>query len=270
MNNSIDNACTPTGTHLFHCFRVFLALSLAGLSSSSARAQCPSAIWQAIVFGLIIGATIKFSTIKAKFLGASLLAFVGCILGSSSCFAGTLTIAVQSGGPVLIGERLILETRFAELFFPNCGGNANIQLTNGDPLMDFTVSPIYGNLPGPFAGQFMNCRACHLVEEEESTGNRIYCDFVARSPVPNIGDGQTYTDRNAMTFVDSLLPRQVAQFLHFDGQLTDPIDLIITALTGRNYGWQPTEYSNAIHHIANIIRNDNGTGCLDQQYGGSS
>lgn len=173
------------------------------------------------------------------------------------------------GGPN-IGERLFLETRFAEFFFTNCGGDANFQLTNGDPVMDFTVSPIFGNLPGPFAGQSMNCRACHLVEEQETTENRIYCDFATRSPVPNVGDGQTTTHRNAMTLVDSLLPRQVPQFLHNDGQFIDPIDLIVTTLTGRNFGWQPTEYATAIHHIANIIRNDDGTGGLAQQYGGSS
>src|SRR5271169_115146 len=86
-----------------------------------------------------------------------------------------------------IGERLFLETRFAEFFYTNSAGDANAELTNGDPVMDFTVSPIYGNLPGTFAGQSMNCRACHLVEEQENTGNRSYCDFAARSPIPNIG-----------------------------------------------------------------------------------
>src|SRR5580704_245926 len=93
MNDSIDQACTLAGSHRFHGFRIFLALLLAGLSAASAHAQCPSIMWQAIVFGLIIGVTIKFSTKKAKFLRAGLLAFVGCILGAASGFAGTFTVS---------------------------------------------------------------------------------------------------------------------------------------------------------------------------------
>jgi hypothetical protein len=49
-------------------------------------------------------------------------------------------------------------------FFTHSGGNANFQPTNGDPVMNTTAS-IYGPLLGPFAGQSINCRACHLVEE---------------------------------------------------------------------------------------------------------
>src|SRR4029079_8579937 len=39
-------------------------------------------------------------------------------------------------------------------------------------------------------------------------------------------------------------------------------DLIIGTLTGRNYGWKPSEYDTAVHHIASIIRDDDGTGDL--------
>ena len=172
-------------------------------------------------------------------------------------------------GGANIGERLFLETRFAEFFFTNSGGNANAVLTNGDPVMNNTVS-IYGALPGPFAGQAMNCRACHLVEEQESTGNRTYCDFARRTPIPDIGDGRTVTTRNAMPLVDALLPRSVPLLLHNDGQFASAQDLIVGTLTGRNYGWRPAEYATAIHHIANIIRNDDGSGGLAQQYGGWS
>ena len=141
-------------------------------------------------------------------------------------------------GGANIGERLFLETRFAEFFFTNSGGNANAVLTNGDPVMNNTVS-IYGALPGPFAGQAMNCRACHLVEEQESTGNRTYCDFARRTPIPDIGDGRTVTTRNAMPLVDALLPRSVPLLLHNDGQFASAQDLIVGTLTGRNYGWRP-------------------------------
>lgn len=66
---------------------------------------------------------------------------------------------------VTIGElRLFLETRFAQFFFTN-GGNVNTNLPAGDPALDFSVTT---GLPltGPFSGQSMNCRACHLVDEQ--------------------------------------------------------------------------------------------------------
>jgi hypothetical protein len=131
---------------------------------------------------------------------------------------------ISVNGSANIGERLILETRFAEFFYTNSGGNANAVLTKGDPVVSNTVS-IYGPLPGPFAGYSMNCRQCHMVEEEETsanasilppydTGNRTYCDFAQRSPIPNIGDGRVTTTRNAMPLVDSLLGRSGPLFLH--------------------------------------------------------
>jgi hypothetical protein len=192
-------------------------------------------------------------------IGALLLAVVLCARADDD----------DTIGGANIGERLFLETRFAQFFFTNSGGNANFLLTNCDPVMNTTAS-IYGPLPGPFAGQSMNCRACHLVEEQESTGNRTYCDFAARSPVPARADGQTTTPRNTMPLVDALLPRSTPLFLHFDGQFASVSDLVIGTLTGRNYGWEPTEYAAALHHIANIIRNDDGSGALAQQYGGWS
>jgi cytochrome c peroxidase len=175
----------------------------------------------------------------------------------------------DAAGSANIGERLFLETRFAQFFFTNSGGNANFILTNGDPVMSTTAS-IYGPLPGPFAGQSMNCRACHLVEEQENVGNRTYADFAQRSPIPANGDGRVQTPRNAIDLVNSLLPHSTPLFLHYDGQFATPQDLIIATLTGRNFGWKPTEYATALSHIVHIIRADDGTGGLAQQYGGWS
>ena len=172
-------------------------------------------------------------------------------------------------GDANIGERFFLETRFAEFFFTNSGGDANFILTNGDPVMNTTAS-IYGPLPGPFAGQSMNCRNCHMVEEHENIGNRTYADFAPRTPIPANGDGRTQTPRNAIDLVNSLLPHPTPLFLHYDGQFATPQDLIITTLTGRNFGWEPTEYATAISHIVHIIRADDGSGGLAQQYGGWS
>jgi hypothetical protein len=78
------------------------------------------------------------------------------------------------------------------------------------------------------------------------------------------------TPRNAMPLVDSLLSRSTPFFLHFDGQFVTPEDLVVGTLIGRNYGWTPVQYATAIHHIASIIRNDDGSGGLAKQYGGYS
>src|SRR5208337_3234366 len=181
-----------------------------------------------------------------------------------------------------MGERLFLETRFAQFFFTNCAGDVNailpnvtnsdcpggeiiepgdtnVVMTSGDPVMT-TLNTIFGPQPGPFAGLSMNCRQCHLVNEMQNSldtnvlGNRTYCDFSTRSPIPDIGDGNVVTPRNAPTLVNALLGRTVPRFLHWDGQFATPQELVIETLTGRNYGWQPTQYATAIHHIANVIR----------------
>jgi hypothetical protein len=73
---------------------------------------------------------------------------------------------------VAICERLFLETRFAEAFArflsENAGATVNDALPAGDPVLDHnetTGAP----LPGPFAGQSMNCRSCDLVDEQLDT-----------------------------------------------------------------------------------------------------
>jgi hypothetical protein len=169
---------------------------------------------------------------------------------------------------VAIGERLFLETRFAQFFFTNSGGNVNATLASGDPAVNSTVTTS-NLLAGPFAGQSMNCRACHLVDEHNATaGNRTYCDFARRSPIPNRGDGRTVTPRNSPALVGASSDRRPF-FLHFDGDFATARDLVKGTLTGRNYGWLATEQAAAIAHIANVIRNDDGTGDLAQQFGGS-
>ncbi len=166
-----------------------------------------------------------------------------------------------------IGERLFLETRFSQYFYTNSGGNANADIP-GDPTVAMLLTT--SNLvTGPFAGQAMNCRQCHIVDEkgygpygDMTLGNRTYADFAQRSPIPPRDDGRTQTPRNAQPLVDALIPRPGPTFLHYDGQFATVHDLIIGTMTGRNYGWEPQEYQTAIHHIAQIIRNDDGMGYL--------
>ena len=176
-----------------------------------------------------------------------------------------------NGGPPeeAVGERLFLETRFSQFFAAHSAGDANASLAAGDPVMETTVT--VGNpQPGPFAGQSMNCRACHLVDEHKAAlGDRTYADFARRSPVPDRGDGQLVTPRNSPALVNALTPRASGMFLHFDGQFASARDLVIGTFTGRNFGWLSAERKQAIAHIAHIIRDDDGTGVLANSSGGA-
>ncbi len=95
-----------------------------------------------------------------------------------------------------------------------------------------------------------------------NAGNRTYADFTTRSPMPRVIGGFGHTPRNAMQMVGSLQPRNGPTFLHFDGEFVTPEALVEATLTGRNFGWDPTQYSQAVAHIARIIREDDGSSQL--------
>ena len=117
----------------------------------------------------------------------------------------------------------------------------------------------------------MNCRSCHLVDEQRATagaGNRSYADFSRRSPIPLREDGLTTTARNSPPLVNATLPRK-AFLLHFDGEFPTTEDLARETLLGRNFGWLPMERAKAVAYIAHIIRDDNGQGDLAQAFGGA-
>src|SRR4051812_34474742 len=89
---------------------------------------------------------------------------------------------VPDPAEVQLGERLFLETRFAQFFFANAGGDTNAVLAAGDPAMDDTRG-VLKDFAGPFKGKSMTCRACHLVDEHAATpggGVRTYADFARR------------------------------------------------------------------------------------------
>jgi cytochrome c peroxidase len=168
-----------------------------------------------------------------------------------------------------IGERLFVETRFAEYFAANMT-SVNAPLAVGDPVVSQVQNVNGGPMPGAFAGQSINCRSCHFVVEFQgvpNAGNRTYADFTDHSPLPLPMNGFTHTQRNAMQMVNSLVPHSGPTFLHFDGQFSDPADLIRTTLTGRNFGWGPTQYQQAIANIALIIRQDDGNNTAAAEYG---
>ncbi len=173
---------------------------------------------------------------------------------------------------VAIGERLFLETRFSQYYFAHAGGEVNRPLKAGDAVMA-TTATTDNPLPGPFAGQGMNCRACHLVAEHAATpggGTRTYADFARRSPVPVRGDGRTVAVRNAPAMVNAFIARPGRSlFVHADGEFTSGRDLAMAGFTGRNFGWLPHERGQAVAHIGRVVRDDDGTGELARKFGGA-
>jgi cytochrome c peroxidase len=176
----------------------------------------------------------------------------------------------QDPAEVTIGERLFLETRFAEFFARHAAG-VNEPLASGDPVLE-TTETLGDPLPGPFAGLSMNCRSCHLVDEQlisSGGGMRTYDDFARRSPVPDRSDGKRVATRNSPPLVNASLPRPGGLLLHFDGEFPSLVSLVRGTLTGRNYGWLPSESRAAIAHIARVVREDDGSGALAQDFGGA-
>ena len=190
---------------------------------------------------------------------------------------------------VALGERLFLETRFSQFFFAHSGGNANQPLAAGDPALAVTVTTTGTALPGPFAGQGMNCRACHLVGEHVSAsssasagaiasttaastsgGTRTYADFARRSPIPAREDGRTVAVRHTPPMVNSFSasPGRTV-FVHADGEFTSGRELAMSGFNGRNFGWLPHEHAKALAHVARIVRDDDGAGELAKKFGGA-
>jgi len=184
---------------------------------------------------------------------------------------GTPAPVIPDSAETVIGERLFRETRFARFHFDaNAGRGVNDPLVVGDPVMDFSDAP-GAPLPGPYAGAAINCAACHLVDELSGAaegGPRTYGDFARRSPIPDRGDGRTTTPRNSPPLVDSALPRDTAEFFHFDGEFASLEDLVAATLTGRNFGWLPGERALAVAHIARVIREDDGSDANAQEHDG--
>ncbi len=167
------------------------------------------------------------------------------------------------GAEEAVGERLFLETRFAHAF--------KISLDNGGDINDPRAGDGVVNTletlgapidPGPFKGMSMNCRACHLVDDALSSpggGMRTYADFARRSPIPARADGKTHAPRNSPPLVNSALERPGGILLHFDAEFNSMEELVAATFTGRNFGWLPGEKTQAIAHIARVVRGDDGS-----------
>lgn len=213
---------------------------------------------------------VRTETILSSLL-FSMLTITGCSGGGTSPSGGapSAQAAGTPGAEQAVGERLFLETRFAQAFKVFLDNNGNVNDPNaGDPVVDTvetTVpgSPVPGSIsPGPFSGLSMNCRACHMVEDVPTAaggGMRTYADFARRSPIPARADGKTHAPRNSPALVNSTLDRTGGVLFHFDAEFNSMEDLVAATFTGRNYGWLPGERQMAIAHIARVVRGDNGS-----------
>jgi len=182
--------------------------------------------------------------------------------------------AIPDPPEIQAGERLFLETRFARFFRDHFFDHWNEPhlAGGGDPVMAATRTT-GEDLVGPFFGLSMNCRSCHLVDEHglnANAGFRTYGDFAQRSPVPDRGDGQHVTTRNSPPLVNATLARSEGLLLHFDGEFASTEDLVDATMTGRNFGWKPGERSVAVAHIAQVLRMDDGSDELAEEFGGLS
>jgi hypothetical protein len=114
-----------------------------------------------------------------------------------------------------VGERLFLETRFAQFFAAHYDGNVNHVLPAGqdDPTVTYvqTTTPT-DKILGPFAGTSINCRSCHFVDDVDN-GSRTYADYTRRSPIPDRADNHSTAPRNALNMVASNIARS-AGLLH--------------------------------------------------------
>jgi len=203
------------------------------------------------------------SPVTSRTPGLALLPVVCLLAAAPSCHPPPLAPA-DDPPEVVIGERLFLETRFAQFFAANGGDDVNQPLAAGDPVLA-TLETTGAPREAPFAGKSMNCRACHLVDESPdpgTTGIRTYADYARRSPIPDRGDGHTHTPRNSPPLVNASLTRDENFYLHFDGEFASAEDLVVGTFTGRNFGWLPGEKADATAHIARVIRGDDGSDAL--------
>lgn len=177
------------------------------------------------------------------------------------------------GAEEAVGERLFLETRFAQAFKASLDNGRDINDPNiGDHVVD-TVEALGAPIdPGPFKGLSMNCRACHLVDDvldAPGGGMRTYTDLARRSPIPARSDGKTVAVRNSPPLVNSALDRPGGVLFHFDAEFNSMEELVAATFTGRNFGWLPGERAEAVAHIARVVRSDDGTGDLAKEFDGT-
>lgn len=199
----------------------------------------------------------------------ALLFLIMFLIGLVACSDGdnpSPPVAAAPGTPGAeedVGERLFLDTRFAQTFKVFMGNGGNVNNPNVDDSVVATIETLGAPInPGPFKGMSMNCRTCHLVDDVLSSpggGMRSYADFAHRSPIPARADGNTHTPRNSPPLVNSSLSGPGGVLLHHDAEFNSMEDLVAGTYTGRNFGWLPGEKAQAIAHVAKVVREDDGS-----------
>ncbi|HSA63675.1 MAG TPA: hypothetical protein VLE25_03205 [Nitrospira sp.] len=205
----------------------------------------------------------------------ALILMTGCSGEGSSPAPPTANVTGSPGAEQALGERLFMETRFAQAFkaFLDSGGDVNDPRA-GDSVVDSVETlgtPITAE--APFKGMSMNCRSCHFVDDLLTAmegGMRTYTDFASRSPIPARSDGKTHAPRNSPPLVNATLNRPGGMLLHFDAEFNSTEELVAGTYTGRNFGWLPGERAQAIAHIARVVRGDDGSFDPSDQFDGLS
>jgi hypothetical protein len=189
-------------------------------------------------------------------LACAALLGAGCLPGPGASPVDPFKPADQA-----LGERIFRDPRFSQWFFAH-STSVNAFPTSGDPTVATAENAAGPAMTGSLAGAAMACSLCHLVEQNalpDGTNMRAYSDYAQRSPIPDRGDGEFFTPRNSPPMVDALVSRDGPVFLHLDGQFVSAEDLIAFTFTNRNLGWLPTEYTQAVAHLAQVIREDDCT-----------
>lgn len=217
-------------------------------------------------------------TVRTATLLSILLMGIACGCSGNSSQTPSPTATAQTdgtpGAEEAVGERLFLETRFAQTYkvFLDNGGDIN-DPNAGDAVVGMVETVGAPIDPGPFKGLSMNCRACHMVDDvlpAPGGSMRTYADFARRSPIPARADGKTHAPRNSPALVNSTLDRPDGVLFHFDAEFNSMEDLVAATFTGRNFGWLPGEKAQAVAHIARVVREDDGSFDLSDQFGGLS
>lgn len=204
------------------------------------------------------------------------LLLVGCGSGSSSSPPPSVAATGTPGAQADVGERLFLETRFAQAFKVYLDNGGDINNPNADDSVVATAettNPLAPINPGAFKGLSMNCRTCHMVDDlllPSSERMRTYADFAPRSPIPARSDGKTHAPRNSPALVNASLARPGGVLFHLDAEFNSMEELVAATFTGRNFGWLPGERGQAIGHIARVVKGDDGSDQLAQDFEGLS
>lgn len=170
---------------------------------------------------------------------------------------------------VAMGERLFLEDRFSQFFFYESNGVVNSKLVRGS--RDLDNIDIFGqSFPSPFAGSAKSCSSCHMVDQAlDDFGMRGYNEFSAQSKIPVRVDGLSHTPRNTPNLVGIGSKWAQNRTSHWDGEFFDHSETVLGNMTGRNMGWLGHEKQIALKNIVKVIREDDGSGELASEFGGS-